>query len=81
MAVAAAAVASSMIAPAVPACSWSSTATPRPRLASSPSRPATLRCAATMAAAMPPEHSARTLAFAAPPMARTASSAATMAPP
>ena len=34
-----------------------------------------------MAAAMPPEHSAQTLAFEAPLMARTASSAATMAPP
>ncbi len=78
---AAAAVASSMIAPAVPAWSWSSTATPRPRLASSPSRPVTLRCAATMEVAMPPEHKARTLAFAAALISRTASSAATMAPP
>ena len=34
-----------------------------------------------MAAAMPPEHSAKTLAFGAPLIARTASSAATMAPP
>ncbi len=34
-----------------------------------------------MDAAMPPEHSAQMLTFAAPLMARTASSAATMAPP
>ena len=67
--------------PQTPGGPWSSTATPRHRLASSPSRPVTLRCAATMAVAMPPEHSARTLAFGAPLIARTASSAATMAPP
>ena len=48
-----------MIAPAVPACSWSSTATPRARLASWSSRPVAARWAATMAAVMPPEHSAQ----------------------
>src|ERR1700751_930412 len=63
---AAAAVFSSIAAPAVPACVWSSTATPRHRLASWSSWPVTARCAATMELMMPPEHSAQTCALAAP---------------
>ncbi len=78
---AAAAVVSSMIAPAVPACVWSSTATPRHRLASWSSCPVTARCAATMEVMMPPEHSAQTCALAAPVMARTAASASVSAAP
>ena len=78
---ASAAVRLSIIAAAVPACAWSSTVTPRHRVASSSSLPVALRCAATMAVAMPPEHSAQTLALGAPQIERSAASASTIAAP
>ena len=71
----------SIIADAVPALAWSSTVTPRHSVASSSSRPTALRCAATMADAIPPEHSAQMLALGARQIARTAPSASTIAPP
>ena len=71
----------SIIAAAVPAPTWSSTVTPRHSVASSPRWPAVLRCAATMAEAIPPEHNAQMLALGARQIARTAPRASTIASP